>query len=255
MLPQKLKYNLKYENPDENFCAPHTLSNAGKQATVVANYSEYFRNKFQKVIQYPGKSRYHARDCFWWGYCGCWWGYILCKIWTIFQISTYSPKKLWRKFYMCATKTIGQKIWQRSCYRHMALRKSWLIWVCWYCNLQLLLMASIFFRKCHILEGDSAIILISDEVFKMPEHVIDEKYEWPSVHRVVNDDLGLIMKWHDTFLYQKQISSTDPDMAKLTVIEANERMQGPIEKKQKITGVTPQRGFYRVNTTSNTNSE
>ena len=60
----KLKDNLKYANPADNFCAPHILSNAGKQATVVENYSEDFRKKFQKVIQYPGRALDLTRDVF-----------------------------------------------------------------------------------------------------------------------------------------------------------------------------------------------
>ena len=60
----KLKDNLKYANPADNFCAPRILSNAGKQATVVENYAEDFRKKFQKVIQYPGRALDLTRDVF-----------------------------------------------------------------------------------------------------------------------------------------------------------------------------------------------
>ena len=62
MLPQKLKEDLKDTNAAENFYAPHTLSNSGKQATVVANYAEDYIKKFQKVIQYPGKEWDLSRD-------------------------------------------------------------------------------------------------------------------------------------------------------------------------------------------------
>ena len=61
---KKLKENLKDENPARNICAPHTLINDGKQATVVENYAEDFRKKSHKVIQYPVKVRDIARDIF-----------------------------------------------------------------------------------------------------------------------------------------------------------------------------------------------
>ena len=35
MFPQKLREKPKDANPSENFCAPHILSTAGKQATVL----------------------------------------------------------------------------------------------------------------------------------------------------------------------------------------------------------------------------
>ena len=59
-----MKENLNEENPVKNFCTPNTLINTGKKATVGANYSEDFRKKFQKVIQYPGKSWDLVRDVF-----------------------------------------------------------------------------------------------------------------------------------------------------------------------------------------------
>ena len=64
MFPKKSKEKLTDANLANNFCAPNTLSNAGKQETIVANYSEDFSKKFQKVIQYPGKARDLARDVF-----------------------------------------------------------------------------------------------------------------------------------------------------------------------------------------------
>ena len=79
---------------------------------------------------------------------------------------------------------------------------------------------------CYILEGDSAIILRADEVFKILEHVIDNNYEWPPVNTVVYDDLGLICKRRDTFLHQKQIYSTKLDTAKQFFLESRERVQG-----------------------------
>ena len=63
-MPQKIEGNLNDANPADNFCAPHTLINAGKQAALVENYSEYFGKKFQKVIQYPGKAQDLAWDVF-----------------------------------------------------------------------------------------------------------------------------------------------------------------------------------------------
>ena len=38
--------------------------------------------------------------------------------------------------------------------------------------------------------------------------MIDNNYKFSSVDRVVDDDLGLILKRRDTFLHQKHISST-----------------------------------------------
>ena len=55
MLTRKLKDNPKDANTADNLYATHTLSNAGKEETVVANYDDDFWKKFQKVIQYSGK--------------------------------------------------------------------------------------------------------------------------------------------------------------------------------------------------------
>ena len=107
---------------------------------------------------------------------------------------------------------------------------------------------NIFTKTCFILEGDSEIILRADELFKRLEHVIYDNYEWPSVNRVIDYALGLILKIRDTFLHQKYISSTNLDTAKRIVIGSNECLQGINNKKQKTTGVTPQRVIYGVNT-------
>ena len=56
---------------------------------------------------------------------------------------------------------------------------------------------NIFAEECYILEGESAIILRDDDVFKRIEHVIDDNYKFPSVNRVVDDALGLIFKRRD----------------------------------------------------------
>ena len=56
--------NLKDANHAKHFCAPLTLSNTGKQATVLPNYAEYFRMNIHKVIQYPGKARDLVRYVF-----------------------------------------------------------------------------------------------------------------------------------------------------------------------------------------------
>ena len=69
----------------------------------------------------------------------------------------------------------------------------------------------IFVETCYILEGDSAIILIANEVFKRLEHVIYKNYKWASVNRVVDDYIGLIINRRGTFMHQKQISSTKLD--------------------------------------------
>ena len=105
------------------------------------------------------------------------------------------------------------------------------------------------------MKGESAIILRSDEVFKRLEHVIYNNYELPSVNRVVDDALCLILKRRDTFLHQKQISGPKLDRAKLIVIEANEHVQGINNKKQQTTGGTSQIAHPRVNTSINTNAE
>ena len=59
-----MKENINDANPADNVCATHKLSNSEKKVMAVANYSEDFRKKFQKVIQYPGKTRDPARDIF-----------------------------------------------------------------------------------------------------------------------------------------------------------------------------------------------
>ena len=82
-----------------------------------------------------------------------------------------------------------------------------------------------------------------------------DNYECPSVNRVVCDALGQILKRRDTFLNQKHISSNKLDMAKQIVLDANERVQGLNNYKQKIMGGTSQRGCSRFNTATNTNSE
>ena len=52
--------------------------------------------------------------------------------------------------------------------------------------------------------------------------MIDDKYEWPSVIRVVGDALGLILKRRESFLNQKQISSTNLDTEKRNFLQVNE---------------------------------
>ena len=96
-------------NTAENFCAAHTLSNAGKQATLVANYAEDFRKKFQKVIQYLGKLRDLRTDVFDETIMDADGVKLFVKYEQCCQIATHSPKKSWRKFYPCATKTNGRK--------------------------------------------------------------------------------------------------------------------------------------------------
>ena len=59
-----MKENLNDANPANNFCAPHTLINAGKQSPVVSNHAEDFSKKLKKVIQYPGKAQDLDRDVF-----------------------------------------------------------------------------------------------------------------------------------------------------------------------------------------------
>ena len=93
MLPQKLKENLNNSNPDNNFCAPHTLINAVKRATLVANYAEEFRSKFQKIIRYPGKARDLARDVFDDTIVEAVGVIFFVKCEQFFQIATHSPKK------------------------------------------------------------------------------------------------------------------------------------------------------------------
>ena len=56
-------------------------------------------------------------------------------------------KIIWWNFYPCATKTICQKSRQGSYCVYMALRKSQLIWVWKYLNLQLLMMTPGFLQK------------------------------------------------------------------------------------------------------------
>ena len=117
-----MKENLNDANPANNFCAPHTLINAGKQAPVVANHAEDFGKKLKKVIQYPGKARDLARDVFdgtIMNDCGV---KIFLKYEKCCQIYNQDPKKPWRKFTRVQQKK-GQKSRQRSCYRNMAPKK------------------------------------------------------------------------------------------------------------------------------------
>ena len=62
--------------------------------------------------------------------------------------------------------------------------------------------------------------------------MIDDNYEWPSVNRVVGDALCQIIKRRDSFLHQKQISSTNLDTEKRIVLEANACLQG-LNSKEK----------------------
>ena len=84
----------------------------------------------------------------------------------------------------------------------------------------------IFAQLCYILEGEPAIILRSDEIFKRLEHVIDGNYKWPSLNRFADNALCLNLKRCDTFMNHKQISMTKLDTAKLIFLEANGRVQG-----------------------------
>ena len=84
----------------------------------------------------------------------------------------------------------------------------------------------IFAQLWYILEGEPAIILRSDEIFKRLEHVIDGNYKWPSLNRFADNALCLNLKRCDTFMNHKQISMTKLDTAKLIFLEANGRVQG-----------------------------
>ena len=93
-----MKDNLKDTNPSGNFCVSHTLINSEKQATLVANYYEDFRKKFQKVIQYPGKEWELARDVFDENIVDGGGVRLFVKYEQYFQISTHGPKKSLRDF-------------------------------------------------------------------------------------------------------------------------------------------------------------
>ena len=84
---------------------------------------------------------------------------------------------------------------------------------------------NIFAQTCYILEGESAIILRPDEIFKRLEHVIDGNYEWPSLNRVADNALGLNLRRRDTFKNHKQISMTKLNTAKIIFLEANGSVQ------------------------------
>ena len=132
----KLKENLKDANPTKNFCAHHTLSNSEKKATVVANYAEDLKKKFQKAIQYPRKARDHARDFNKTivDYGGV---RLFVKYENVAKLKLTDLKKSRRKFYPCETKTIVQRSLQIIYCSNMAPRKSQLIWIWQYWNLQL----------------------------------------------------------------------------------------------------------------------
>ena len=88
-----MKDNLKDANPANNFCAPHTLSNSGKQEMAVANYAEDFRKKFQNVVQYPGKARDLTRHIFYESILDSGGVILFVKYEKICQIATRGPKK------------------------------------------------------------------------------------------------------------------------------------------------------------------
>ena len=49
-----------------------------------------------------------------------------------------------------------------------------------------------------------------------------DNYKWPSVNRVVDYALVLIIKRREKFLHRKQISSTNLDTEKRNFLEVNE---------------------------------
>ena len=105
------------------------------------------RNNMSQLTTLIRKAQDLAMDVFGETIVDTGWVRLFVKYEQCCQIVTHGPKQSWNIFYPCATKKIGQRSRQISCYRHMDLRGNRLIWVCQYWNLQLLLMASISLQK------------------------------------------------------------------------------------------------------------
>ena len=245
----------------KNYCSSHTTSNSGKQMiggkNSVAKYAEDFRQKFQKMIQYPGsKARKYTSKVFKEPVRDGSGVRFFVKFEQLAQMTEQGLDKIMSQVLpICKENGWSEESTKKMLIAYGTEEKAAHLGMAMIEIAAVVDYGKVFAETCYTLEGDSAVILRGSAVFKRLEDTIGRECELERVHKIVDDAFALIKSARDRVTLKMDMDVTVCNDAQNKVNTKKDSLETLLLDKNNIQGGTSSSGRRRQFTARATNQD